>query len=118
MARKCYTSQELLALNGGNSRCLCTNTVRNGNKCALGINLANNSQPLSFREPHKQAPSYTAYPYSSLKIMYCNARSFPKHSLEIWSLLDSDKPDVLFMTETWLHDSATPDNNIALPLDY
>lgn len=56
--------------------------------------------------------------HQHLRGLYCNARPLPRHALEIWSLLDSEKPDFLFISETWLHETSQPDIAIAIPQEY
>lgn len=54
----------------------------------------------------------------ALNILYLNTRSMVKHQLEIFNLLDTEAPDILLLTETWLTIESTPDIQVALPGNY
>ena len=53
---------------------------------------------------------------SSPRIMLTNIRSLPSKVEELKLTADIRKPDIIFVTETWL-DSSIPDNLVNLP-DY
>lgn len=63
----------------------------------------------------KTASVRDGHSLAKLKALYCNARSIPKHALELWALIDSESPDLFFITETWLRDNTSPDLCIAIP---
>lgn len=53
-----------------------------------------------------------------LSICYLNTRSMVKHQLEIFYLLDTNKPDMLLLSETWLTTDSSPDILAAIPDTY
>lgn len=73
---------------------------------------------------HKTLPLHTGPPNKSqnvlytLKCIYFNSRSIVKHLIEIWDLLTITQPDLCFITETWLHQSALPSLPITFPQNY
>lgn len=54
----------------------------------------------------------------ALTAIYLNARSLSKHALDLWSLLDTEKPDICLVTETWLTTHSSSDVAIAFPPEY
>lgn len=83
-------------------------THRASNHYTRGIILENLMQVPLTQEP----PTTTK---SRLKCILLNCRSASKHTADIADLILTHKPDLLFLTETWLNDSSTPILDILVP---
>lgn len=85
-----------------------------------GIMEARTSFPEFAHSPHKTGHTQKQDKYrpSELTILYLNTRSLAKQKLDIFHLLDSTQPDVLFLSITWLSQESAPDILAVLPNNY